>query len=253
VVRWFEDHLPRYAAGVSVNTRFLQERVNDQGVPLERTVYVPNGIDRSRFANLDPDRGEALRQRYGLQGKATVLYLGTLNLASHPLELLLKAFALLIQQLPTAHLVLVGGGEDRQALERRVVEMELEGRVSFTGAILPEQVPPYYALGDVSADPVYDDAVARARSPLKIFESMACGVPVVAGDVGDRGEILGKGQAGLLVAPGDSLSLAKGLLELLDDANRRADMGQAGLELVKKYYWDNQVQKFLSLYRLEFA
>lgn len=251
VVRWFEDHLPRYAAGVSVNTRFLQERAIGQGVPLERTVYVPNGVDRGRFANLDADRGKELRQRYGLQGKATVLYLGTLNLASHPLELLLKAFVLLAQQLPTAHMVLVGGGEDRQALERNVLEMGLEGRVSFTGAIPPDQVPPYYALGDVSVDPVYDDAVARARSPLKIFESMACGVPVVAGNVGDRAEILGNGQAGLLVAPGDSLALANGLLELLDHADRRADMGQSGMEMVKKYYWDNQVQKFLSLYRLE--
>ena len=251
IVRWFEDTLPRHAVGVSVNTRFLEARVEGLGVPREKIVYVPTGVERNRFAALDPDEGRRLRRRYGLQGKKSVLYLGTLNLSSHPLGLLLEAFVLLLQQVPEAHLVLVGGGEDRPDIERHIQVLGLEQRVRFTGAIPPEQVPPYFLLGDVSVDPVHDDAVARARSPLKIFESMACGIPVVAGDVGDRGGILGHGEAGLLVAPGDPQALANGLADLLADPERRSRRGRAGRTLIENYYWDRQVQRFLSLYGRE--
>ncbi len=71
---------------------------------------------------------------------------------------------------------------------------------------------------EVSVEPVYDDLAARARSPLKILESLAVGTPVVAGDVGDRREMLYDGQAGLLVKPGDSDALATGILALLQDS-----------------------------------
>ncbi|MBN1484505.1 MAG: glycosyltransferase family 4 protein [Chloroflexia bacterium] len=248
VVRCFEDRLPRCAAGVTVNTHALERRVQGQGVPADRIFYVPNGVEQDRFAGLDPAQGRRLRLHYGLEGKATVLYLGTLNLSSHPLGLLLQAFAYLSQSLPQAHLVMVGGGEDRARLEGRVRDMGLPGRVTFTGAIAPQEVPAYFLLGDVSVDPVYDDAVARARSPLKIFESMACGVPVVAGDVGDRREILAEGRAGRLVPPGDARLLAQGLQELLLQDDLRAQLSAASLEQVQRYYWQRLVHRFLAVY-----
>jgi len=251
IVRWFEDALPPRAAGVSVNTRFLEQRVCSLGVHSDQVVYVPNGVERARFAALDRESGRRLRQDYGLEGKRTVLYVGTLSLASHPLGLLLEAFARLSVHGPDVHLVMVGGGEDRQALEKRVRQMGFAGRVTFTGAVPPDHVPRYILLGDVSVDPVYDDAVARARSPLKIFESMACGVAVVAGDVGDRREILGQGEAGLLVVPGDAQALADGVAGLLSDPDRRIRMGKAGQERVEAYMWDRQVHRFLSLYGLQ--
>ncbi len=250
VVRWFEDALPRRAAAVSVNTRFLEERVRGLGVPAARIVYVPNGVERSRFAMLDREGSRRLRRSLGLSRARTVLYLGTLSLASHPLDLLLEALAHLVRRVPEAHLVLVGGGEDRPALQQRLTRLGLAGQATFAGAVPAEEVPRHILLGDVSVDPVHDDSVARARSPLKIFESMACGVPVVAGDVGDRHEILGQGRAGLLVAPGDARALADGLAEVLLDPVRRARMGQAGQELVEAYMWDRQVERFLGLYEL---
>ncbi len=248
VLRWFEDGLPRRVAGVSVNTRFLAGRVQALGIPPERVVYVPNGIERGRFTGLEPGTGPALRARYGLQAKDTILYLGTLSLTGHPLGLLLDAFSLLAPRLPSAHLVLLGGGESRGELERRVQELHLQERVTFVGAVPPAQVPGYLSLGDLSVDPVLDDAVARARSPLKLFESMACGVPVVTGDVGDRREIVDDGRAGLLVAPGNAQALAEGLAALLQDPDRRRQMAEAGREQVEHYMWDRLVHRFLPLY-----
>jgi glycosyltransferase involved in cell wall biosynthesis len=248
LVRWFEDTLPRRMAAVSVNTRFLADRVGRLGVAAGRIVHVPNGVERARFAGLDRGAGRRLRAEYGLQGKPTILYLGTLSLAGHPLGLLLDALTRLVALVPQAHLVLVGGGEDRPALERRVQELRLPDHVTFVGAVPPAEVPPYILLGDVAVDPVLDDAVARARSPLKVLESMACGVPVVTGDVGDRREMLADGQAGLLVVPGDAQALAEGLAALLEDPARRQQMAAAGREQVERYWWDRLVHPFLGLY-----
>ncbi len=248
LLRCFEDGLPRRMDGVTVNSRFLADRVERLGVPRERIVYVPNGVEWSRFSRRDPEAGRLLRRHYGLVGRPVVLYLGTLSLTGHPLDLLLEAFALVLRRIPEAHLVLVGGGEDRPTLERQVEALGLQGHVLFTGAVSPAEVPDYLALGDLAVDPVRDDAVARARSPLKVFESMACGLPVVTGDVGDRWEILGDGRAGLLVAPGDPQALAEGIVTLLLDPVRRREMAAAGRERAQAYCWERLVEQFVQVY-----
>jgi glycosyltransferase involved in cell wall biosynthesis len=113
---------------------------------------------------------------------------------------------------------------------------------------VPERVPVYLKLADVSVEPVLDDEVARARSPLKVFESMAVGTPVVAGDVGDRREILG--DAGVLVSPGDVRALAEGLRFALEDADAHRCMSEIAISRSERYYWDVLVHDFEQVYRL---
>ena len=120
--------------------------------------------------------------------------------------------------------------------------------VHFVGRVKPEIVPPYYHLADVSVDPVFDDLTARARYPLKIVESLACGTPVVTGDVGDRCELLRDGKLGVLVPPGDSAALADGLLTILQDTNMRTRMSQAALEYREQWWWNRLVHRFVSVY-----
>ena len=112
----------------------------------------------------------------------------------------------------------------------------------------PEAVPNYLAMADVSVDPVYDDVVARARCPLKLFESMAVGTPVVTGDVGDRRDILDGGRAGTLVNPGDIQALANGILTVVRDSDQAQAMREAALRLRERYYWDELVKEFVKVY-----
>lgn len=244
----FEDNLPKFTEGLTVNTRFLAERHAALGYPKERIVYVPNGVDRDRFGYVNPQRVQRLRDSLGLESKKVALYVGSLSLANHPVGLLLDAFAVVSQRLREAVLVLVGGGEDYDLIRARISKMGLSERIIMAGRVSPKLVPYYFKLGDVSVDPVYDDVVAQARCPLKLFESMASGVPVVTGDVGDRREVLG--QAGLLVAPGDANALAEGILSVLRDEDRAKAMAEVALERRKRYYWDVLVQKFVKVYEL---
>ena len=256
VVALFEDNLPRLASGMTVNTRFTQERNVALGFPAERIVYVPNGVDRDRFANVDLRRVQDLRRELGLDNQKVIAYVGSMSLVNHPVDLLLEAFAIVRRRCSDAVLILVGGGQDYDFLRRRAEELGLGEFAIFVGRVKPEAVPYYLAMADVSTDPVYDDVVARARCPLKLFESMALGVPVVTGDVGDRRNILGNGEpfdlaqgrAGLLVKAGDAQALAEGILAILEDGDLAHAAWEAALRLREKYYWDVLVQEFVKVY-----
>lgn len=251
VLALFENGLPRYAQGLTVNTRFLKERIIGLGYPPERIIRVPNGIDRARFSGLDPEYVSKLKSSLGLENHKVVVYLGSISLASHPLQLLLQAFARLSERLSTARLILVGGGEDLETLRNMIPQIGLEGRAFLLGRVKPDVAPYYLAMGDVSVDPVVDDPVARARSPLKIVESLAVRVPVVTGDVGDRAEYLGNGLAGILVKPGDAEALTDGLLGVLTDEDRAYAMAQAAQEMRERYYWDVLIHDFCKIYELD--
>ncbi|HEX9374194.1 MAG TPA: glycosyltransferase family 4 protein [Roseiflexaceae bacterium] len=247
LLRFWEDGLPPRAAAVTVNTRFLQRRCAELGVPPARVTYVPNGIAADRLVAPDPRHVAGLRAALGLGDAPVAIYAGTLNEASHSVGLLLDAFALVARRLPEARLLLVGAGADREALIARARGLGLGERTIFVGYAPYGAVPAYLALASCSVDPVCDDAVAAARSPLKIVESLAAGVPVVTGDVGDRREMLGD-MAGVLVAPGSARSLADGIAWALADRGRRARRAAAARERAAAYSWDRLAERWLRVY-----
>ena len=150
---------------------------------------------------------------------------------------------------PDAILLLVGGGEDYTGLQAMAGQMGLADSVRFVGRVPPQDVPAYYRLAKASVDPVRDDAAARARSPLKLFESWASGVPFVSADVGDRRRLVGDPPAGLLAAPGDPESLAEALLSVLFNNPLAEALTQRGLSRVQSYYWDQLARRMQAEYQ----
>jgi glycosyltransferase involved in cell wall biosynthesis len=247
LVRFWEDQLPQRAAAVTVNTRFLQRRYADLGIAPARLTYVPNGITRAQLAAPDPRHVAGLRAALGLRDAPLVVYAGTLSQTSHNVGLLLDAFALLARHMPSARLLLVGAGADRVVLQNQARSLGLGERAIFAGYVSPAAVPAYLALADCSVDPVADNAVAAARSPLKIVESMACGVPVVTGAVGDRREMLGH-DGGVLVQPGDAQALADGLAALLESNGQRARRAELTRQQAATYRWDRLATEWMQVY-----
>lgn len=252
IVRWWEDRLPRAARGVTTNTTFLRDRCRRLGVPDERLRVVPNGYDPERFAPVSAARAEAARRRWGLAGHPVVLYLGSLSLSNHPVLLLLAAFAQVAARLPSARLWLVGGGDDYERVRQEVAARGLEAGVVMTGLVDPAEAPAYYAASDVVVDPVEADDTARARSPLKVVEALACGVPVVTGAVGDRPAMLAShapgGAAGLLVEPGSALALAEGLASVLSEPGLRQRLAEGARQAAPRYRWDHLARDFAGIY-----
>lgn len=241
----FEDNLPRFARKVTFHTMFLKNRYLGLGFPEEKFILLPNGVDEERFARIVPGKIEDMKNRLRFQDKKVVLYCGSLSLRSgHAIDLLLRAFPIIKKSIPNAALLIVGGGEDIDSLKRQVDD-SLREAVVFTGRVNPAEISYYVKLASVSVDPVSDDWANKGRSPLKIFESMAMGVPVVTSDIGDRKSIIETDKAGLLVRIGDCSAIAEGCIRILSDEALAQGMSRECLRIIRKYYWSAMTEQLL--------
>ncbi len=243
IIAWFEKTIPRLVQTVTCNTFFNIQRLKNLGISPDKLVYLPNGIDPDRFQQPDPDEVHKLRKLLNLADHRVIAYIGSMSLTNHAVDLLLRAFVTVRASIPDARLILVGGGEDLEKLKKLSSELEVEDAVVFTGRVDPSQISLYYAISEISVDPVYDDDAARGRCPLKMFESWACGVPFVTAAVGDRETLSGDPQAALLVKPGDENSLAAGLQAVLVDSRLQQQISAAGLDRVKHFTWETIVDQ----------
>ena len=117
----------------------------------------------------------------------------------------------------------------------------------FTGAVAPHQVPGLLASMDVAVAP-YPKLANFYFSPLKVYEYMAAGLPVVASRIGQLTQVLRHEETGLLCPPGDAAALAAALERLRCDPALRKRLGAAArATALKKHTWDAVARRILSL------
>lgn len=248
VVSFSENWIPRQVHHITTHNQFLLNRLLALGVEREQITYLPNGVNKERFARPNPTEVAALREELGLAGKKVTAFIGTLSSPSHPVDLLLDAFVHVREAGPANALMIAGGGEDYERLRHRTKQLQITDSVVFCGRVPSTEVPLYYALADVLVDPVHDDAASRGRLPLKLFESWAAGIPFVTADVGDRRRVLGSPPAGVLVEPGNSEALSQGILAVLLDPARAAVLRRRGEKRLHRYDWVQLAQTLEAQY-----
>ena len=250
ILKFFENSLPKKADLVTTNTYFNKDRMQKLGVDESKIHYLPNGVDTDRFQLVSSDRLSCLRESLGLGDNKVVGYFGSLNLANHPVDLLVSSFARVIQNHEKVRLLIVGGGGDMQKLQDLARELRIEKSVVFTGRVDPNEINAYYQLADVSVDPVNDTLADRGRCPLKIFESWQMRVPVVTADVGDRKVLGGNPPAVKLAQPGSEVDLARKIQDVLDSPLLAEKLVTIGLQRSESYNWaviaEEVSRKFLS-------
>ncbi len=193
-----------------------------------------------------------MKDKYQLQNKKIVLFVGSLSKPSHPVDLLIYSFKLLIEKEPRSHLVIVGGGEEYDNLLKLTEKLNLADKVTFVGKISPDKIAAFYYLADVSVDPVLDDDSAKGRCPLKMFESWICGIPFVSVDVGDRMYLLGNPPAGILASSPSPEEIADAIYKVISDEKIYQTLRQRGLERVKEYSWDKIAEELSEIYLKNF-
>jgi glycosyltransferase involved in cell wall biosynthesis len=154
----------------------LGERAVRLGAPPERVHVLPNGVDAERFATA-PGAGERARAALGLGAGPVIGFVGSLK-GWHGTEVLLEAFTQLRGSFPNAALLVVGEGPSGEGLRRRSAELGIESSVRFTGAVEHGTIPNLLAAIDVAAAP-YLPADDFYFSPIKVYEYMAAGRPVI--------------------------------------------------------------------------
>jgi glycosyltransferase involved in cell wall biosynthesis len=208
---------------IAISQALADRLVADMGVPREKIAVIPNGVDVHRF---DPARVSTPRSARAF----TVLFVGSLA-SWQGLDVLLRASALV----PEVNLTIAGDGPDRAALVALASQLHITPR--FLGRVSPDDVPALIA----SADVCYSGHSAF-RSPLKLYEYMAMGRPVISSAVPDAKAALVDGHSGFLFAPGDVDDLTRALRSAVSARECLDVMGQrARRDAVAHHSWDARV------------
>jgi glycosyltransferase involved in cell wall biosynthesis len=231
----------RFAHRVLTNSVLVGKLlVAKEGVPATRVIELPNFLEERAFHRLDAQTRSAQRQQWGVPHDAFVA--GTVArlapVKNH--EMLIRALPLLAADV---HVVLVGDGPTRHALEQLARQLQVESRVHFAGQVV----------GATNMYQFLDTGVLCSRSegfPNSLIEALAAGCPVVATPVGGVPEVITDGQTGLLVPVDDWQALARGLQELRANAALRARLTACGLATVRiKYHESVVIAQLEALYQ----
>lgn len=206
------------------------------GAASGRVRVVPNAVDPALFS-------PAPRAPRRAGEPFTVGFVGSLK-PWHGLDLLARTLELAARAgLAHWRARVVGDGPGRESLELRLASFGFgPERAAFTGAVPHESVPKEMALFDAAVVP-YEDLPGFYFSPLKLYEALASGVPVVATDSGDVADALDGGRLGSLVPPGNANALFEALRAIdLDPAGAAARAREAGARVRAERSWDRNAE-----------
>lgn len=222
LMEWFgERRLLRRADLVACVSDEVAVLVRRQGVPEDRVIVTPNGVDLDRFQPREPDF--STQRTLGLDESQFVLgWVGSFR-TFHGLERLFDAMEDLQGRGRQVTLLLVGAGPGLQRAEEEVKRRNLRN-VSFAGSFPYNQMPS--VLSVMQAAVVMGSADKPFHySPVKVREYMAAGLPVIATRLGELERILTDGKDALLVDPASTAELTRAIERLMDDPELRTRLG----------------------------
>lgn len=225
--RWIQKCVCRLADCVLVNAETIREVLIEQGYRPDKIFVIRNGIVLSRFGGRE--RGAELRRELGLPPSAPLVFVFSRLNGMKGVEYFLEAASMAAPNFPDARFLVVGDGAKRKELEAYAARLGLSPRVTFTG--FRTDVPDLLPEATISVLPSLSEGLSNS-----LLESMASGVPVVAGRVGGNPEIIEHDVSGLLVPPRDSEALAAAMCSLLRDPELAARFGKAGQRRVAELF-----------------
>lgn len=211
-----------------------------RGAAEDRIRIIGNGVDLTRFnPTVEPAKLDVPPDAF------VVGFTGSLK-HWHGVDLLLDAFTELRATVPQAHLLIVGDGPKRGWIEDHLSAAGLTQSATLTGWMDHAALPSVIARMDAAVAP-YPLTEDFYFSPLKLYEYLAVGRPVVASKIGQISEVLSDGVNGLLVPPGDSKALAKALITLAQDPVLGQRLAQGAAREGKSHSWQRNALEVIGL------
>ncbi len=226
--------------GAVFHSHYCRERYLEIGVPAERVRAIYNGYDRRRF---EPPRSVAeARQALGLPGdRLAVGYTGRI-LPEKGMDVVLE----LARRRPEVLFLLVGADGEDDTIEREACDLD---NVHIFGWQSYCELPRFLYASDILLIPPTLVALEKARNtvlPMKLFQYLAAGRPVLAPRAPDTAELLRHGTNAMLVEPDDLDAACAGLDRLRESAELRRRLGDAALTLARDLTWEQRAAKILA-------
>jgi phosphatidylinositol alpha-1,6-mannosyltransferase len=212
-------------------------------------VKIAPGIDTDHFS---PQDATHLRSELGLVHKKVIVSVGRL-VHRKGQDVLIEAMPTIIEQVPEAHLLMIGEGPYRSYLETRVKSLGIQESVTFIGRIQYADLPEYICVGDIFVMPSRSRLAGLEVEGLGIvyLEASACGLPVIAGNSGGAPDAVLHGETGLVVDGTRKADVAAATVELLLDSKRSKAMGARGREwIIQEWRWEIWSERFTKLLKV---
>ena len=207
------------------------------GVPPERQLFIPNGVDTQRFNPAQPSEKVALRQKLRLPEGLNVVFTGRLSPEKRVNDVI-TAWPAIRRHVPNANLLLIGSGDEEATLK----EMAGDG-VYFLGRI--EDVAPYLRSADLFILPSETEGLSNA-----LLEAMACGLPAVVTAVGGATDLIVHQKSGWLIPPKSEEAIHDAVATLLANEEMRNRLGTMARQKIMSEYTLNQTaDRLVQLYR----
>lgn len=238
-----DKYLFREADGIVVVSSYLREHLKKvYAVPEEKIIVLPNAADPQRFS--PAIESGAIRRQLGLENKLVFGFVGGFY-PWHGLDLFCSAITSIAGSRSDITVLLIGDGPQRPIIKNLVLKQGLGDRIIFHDKVAHHDLPKYLAAFDVAVMPDSNEY----GSPMKIFEYMAMGIPVVAPELEPIMDAIKDGVEGLLFKPKDSQSMAEALKQLAENEPLRRAMGRAGRErILSRHNWIANARAIIQLH-----
>lgn len=243
ILVWAERMTCKMADHIIVtNESYRAINATRSNVPDARMTTVRNGPDLAREAVVEPDP-ETVHP-----GKCVIGYAGVMG-QQDGADYLLQALGHLIHQINYSnfHAVLIGAGDALGDIKALAEKLGITKHVTFTGWVESERVGALLAAADICVAPEPSNPYNDRSTMIKITEYMAAGKPIVAFDLPEHRQTAG--DAALYAPANDPTEMAKAIHALIDDPDKRAEMGRLGRSRIETgLAWSFQAEKLLAAY-----
>lgn len=233
LIRFFWKRVCAAADGITAISEHLAQHAKEAGWRGEVAI-IPNGVDEN-YVSRSFERMAApdLRAELMLPAEARVILSVSRLVPKNGLQEVVGAIPVLLKRGFEPHVVLVGDGPERSALERHAADLDISGYVHFPGAVSHEEALRYYQLADVFVRPSRSEGQG-----ISFLEAMGAGVPVVATPVGGIVDFISDRETGIFVRPGDAEDVARGIADVLESpALCERIVAQARALVIDRYLW----------------
>ena len=236
-----EKLLYRKAWKISCQTEGIRDSLVDRGVPQEKVTFLPNGVNLELFA--PRERDVEMAKKLSIKDEDFVLiYAGTMGYAQG-LESVIRT-AEILKAKTDLRFLFVGDGTEKPMLEALVKEKGL-ANVIFVDFQPVQEMPRYFSLSSASIVPLKKHKLFEGARPSKMFPALGSAVPVIYSGEGEAAELVLSSGGGVVAEPENSEELARIIVELKENPDRR-EMGRKGRKFVEAHYtWSEIIQKWL--------
>lgn len=209
----------------------------------KKVFVIPNGVELKKFSN-SYTKNEC-RRILGLPyNKKLILFLGNLSPYKGP-DVLLKALPTVIKRLPDVELIVAGKGVMLNQLKELSKTLGIESKVHFLGFIEESRKAIVYNASDLFVLP----SIMNTESfGIVNLEAMACGIPIVASNIGGIPDVVKDDICGLLVEPNDPDALSISIIKILSDTELQERLGKEGRKQAELFSWEKIAKETTILY-----